>query len=226
MPGSEDAFKIFKNSKYPIGIHLVLSSDNSLSNSKPILNSLKLCDESGSFYSQSDKNFWEIINTFDTYQVYKEITAQLQLFIEKMGKKPTHITSHHHVHGSEKLLPVFLKISKEYNIPLRAPIRKSNLVNIPKANSKWVLTDHFALDYKGNINRASVDNFIKSIEKYDDGIVEIMVHPGYPAVGGDAIFNDWWNKELGVLNDKRVRGFLSKQILINYRDLSRAKLNI
>jgi len=53
-----------------------------------------------------------------------------------------------------------------------------------------------------------------------------MVHPGYPAVGGDAIFNDWWNKELGVLNDKRVRGFLSKQILINYRDLSRAKLNI
>jgi predicted glycoside hydrolase/deacetylase ChbG (UPF0249 family) len=111
-------------------------------------------------------------------------------------------------------------------IPLRAPIRKSRLVTLPKDKSNCVITDHFALSYKGNLKRATADNFIKSLNEYKDGVIEIMVHPGFPGKGDDSIFNSWWQAELAVLEDLRVHKFLSKLELTNYRDLSRARSNI
>ncbi len=223
MPGSEDAFNKFSKTEYSIGIHFVLSSDNGITNAKPLTPIRGITDKNGFFYSQDKEDFWDLIENVSQKAVYNELKAQLDVFIDGMGKKPSNITSHHHIHGSANLLPVFCRIAEEYSIPLRLPIRKSEIVRIPFKSKRLIVTDHFATDYKGNIHRATPENFINSIKKYSTGTIEIMVHPGFSGTGVDTKFNTWWSRELKVLKSEEVRNFLKNNKLISYLDLSQAR---
>src|SRR5439155_7861248 len=47
------------------------------------------------------------------------LDAHLTRFTELMGRRPTHLDSHHHVHTRPGLLPHFRQVAKQCGIPLR-----------------------------------------------------------------------------------------------------------
>lgn len=65
------------------------------------------------------KPLYEVVSINNIKAVEYEITQQLNSFYKLMGRNPTHIDSHQHVHKREYLRPVFLELAGNLNIPLR-----------------------------------------------------------------------------------------------------------
>ena len=65
------------------------------------------------------KPLYEVVSINNIKAVEDEITQQLNSFYKLMGRNPTHIDSHQHVHKREYLRPVFLELAGNLNIPLR-----------------------------------------------------------------------------------------------------------
>ena len=65
------------------------------------------------------KPLYEVVSINNIKAVEDEITQQLNYFYKLMGRNPTHIDSHQHVHKREYLRPVFLELAGNLNIPLR-----------------------------------------------------------------------------------------------------------
>lgn len=112
---------------------------------------------------------YEVVDLNDSTAVEEEIKNQLQSFYNIMGRPPTHIDSHQHLHLKEKVRPMFIQLAKELNITLR---RCSELVN-----------------YCGNFygqckdgspfHQAISVNGLKDIMlKLPEGITELACHPG------------------------------------------------
>lgn len=113
MPFCDLACKLAKeHPNLGVGCHLVLTIG------RPLVDGAKsFTDENGNFrrpstYSTGKPNA-------DLDELYKEWKAQIERFIELMGRKPTHLDSHHHVHLVPSHLPVVFKLAKEYDIPVR-----------------------------------------------------------------------------------------------------------
>lgn len=51
-------------------------------------------------------------------EVEREWTAQIEKFLS-YGLKPTHLDSHHHVHGLPILHDVLERLAATYNVPIR-----------------------------------------------------------------------------------------------------------
>jgi predicted glycoside hydrolase/deacetylase ChbG (UPF0249 family) len=61
---------------------------------------------------------YDVVDMDDPLAIEREIRAQLDSFHRLMGRRPSHIDSHQHVHDHEPR-PVFLRIAEEFAIPLR-----------------------------------------------------------------------------------------------------------
>ena len=62
---------------------------------------------------------YTVISVDDPLVVEHEIYRQLDVFHQLLGKHPTHINSHQHIHMREPVRSVALKISQSLEIPLR-----------------------------------------------------------------------------------------------------------
>lgn len=62
---------------------------------------------------------YEVISLDDEITVRNEIKNQLEIFYQIMGRQPTHLDSHQHVHQRAKIRPVFIEIARDLNITLR-----------------------------------------------------------------------------------------------------------
>ncbi len=98
-----------------------------------------------------------------------EIQRQLDLFQALLGRLPTHLDTHHHVHRKPGLLEPLLAVADEYGLPLR---EHSRIRHVPDFYGRWDDTSH--------PEQVSVEGLVRILEnEIGDRVSELGCHPGY-----------------------------------------------
>lgn len=101
-------------------------------------------------------------------EVEREWAAQIEKFLS-YGLKPTHLDSHHHVHGLPILHDVLERLANKYNVPIR---------RCEEERAVRPFSDVFYSDFYAD--GVTEDYFVKLKERVQgEQTVEIMVHPAY-----------------------------------------------
>lgn len=166
------------------GIHL------NLTEGEPLLKSNSLV-RSGHYIVKNDQqlfNFKNIRNRKLTAEqkqlVYLELKEQIEKLI-KSGVNISHIDSHHHIHTDFNILPIVVRLAKEYHITKIRGLRNYMPFSINKILRKlWYLylkflyydvvhTDFFTsyIDFYNKIKGGFIDN---------KDVIELECHPGHP----------------------------------------------
>lgn len=206
MPGAEHAYHLGKqHTSLGIGVHLTLTCG------RPLLkNHRTLVDSKGNFKKLHQ---YQGVFHIDPDELYAEWRAQIEAFLQA-GLTPTHLDSHHHVNQLEPILPVFIHLAKEYDLPVR------NNFDMSKASYHPVSTDYF--EYHPEILLADRQEIA---DHYGEArTVEIMCHPAYldKSIMDQSSYVTPRLEELSILVDPKVKEKLEDSDyfkLITYRDL-------
>ncbi len=135
-------------------------------------------------------------NIHDIRAVRNEFHKQLDEFHHLMGRMPTHVDSHRHVHREKHLMPVFRELVEPLGVPLRDDGRV-RFVGGFYAQWEWMVTN---LDY------VSVPFLQKMIrEEVNEGWTEFSCHPGYASPDYTAVYLRERESEVRTLTDVRIR---------------------
>lgn len=161
MPGLEHAFELGKQYRsLGIGIHLTLTCG------RPLLDHHQtLVDADGNFKKLHHYQGKAYVNPDELYREWK---AQIEAFLAS-GLRPTHLDSHHHINNRESILPIFIRLAEEYQLPVR------NNFDQEVAGSKLITTDQF--EYNPEIMLADTRTILEQYHGAET--VEIMCHPAY-----------------------------------------------
>jgi len=138
---------------------------------------------------------YEVVPLDDMVALAAEVSRQLDIFRNLVGRDPTHIDSHQNVHLREPVRSVLIEVARE----LAVPVRYCN----PEI--------HYCGKFYGQTGEGSplpdfisVDGLIKILAILSPGITELGCHPGK---GTDFVstYRDERAQELTVLCDQRVR---------------------
>ncbi|OGS28153.1 MAG: hypothetical protein A2297_08670 [Elusimicrobia bacterium RIFOXYB2_FULL_48_7] len=140
-------------------------------------------------------------------EVGNEVRKQVER-VKKAGINPPHITSHHHVHLKNEILPIVTDIAKEQGIQIIRFAKRFVPENSVFAKFRDLLTqnqiiypEHFIEGwYWGNID----ENF---------SVAELATHPGYGEL--------WREYELAACCNPKLKTYLSEKNiqLIKFVDL-------
>ena len=140
-------------------------------------------------------SLYQVVPINDTTAVADEVSRQLTTFRRLVGKDPTHIDSHQHVHLWEPLRTVLTEVARDLTVPLRhcsAAVRYRG--------------DFYGQTAEGIPfpDAISVDGLIKILETLPPGCTELGCHPG---LGNDldTMYCSERAEEVKVLCDPRVR---------------------
>ncbi len=213
MPSVEGAITLAAAvGKRTFGLHLTLTCG------RPVLDLGKvpsIVDEKGLFFHDRS----QLIRA-SRIEIEEECQAQLQKFFD-CGLKLSHIDTHHHIHELPEILPVFIKLAHENNVPLRNP-QPGLREKIRNAGVKTA--DVFDERYYGS--QCRIENLTTFLASHRDvtGTVELMCHPGIVTdelrmsskyVDGRAI-------ELEALTSLEIKKFIveNKIILTNFIEMN------
>jgi chitin disaccharide deacetylase len=145
------------------------------------------------------------------------LDAQLSRFTELMGRLPTHLDSHHHVHTQPSFLPHFRETAERCGIPLR---ECSGVRYCSRFYGQWAGEHH-----PGQVSVAGLIQILAS--EVDDGVTELACHPGYADRALISAYTIERELELWTLCDGRVRTFLDGRgiALIGFGDVPRLCLS-
>lgn len=206
-----------------------------------------LVDEAGHFYSEN--RLLDVALSFDEDELYEEIAAQIERFIELRGQPPTHLDSHYHVAFLHPLaLKATLALADEYG---GLPLRESNfdlsdeqltkniqqfLPDLPEAPLKALLPSlkavyaempapnmpaRFDTRFSGP-NISLGDLLVCLVDLPEDRPTELLCHPG--------VIDDPLNikaenrqRELDALTHPATREVIERYNieLVNYSDFQR-----
>jgi predicted glycoside hydrolase/deacetylase ChbG (UPF0249 family) len=110
-----------------------------------------------------------VIDITDIEAARAELNGQYQLFVDRMGRPPTHIDSHHNVHRRPELSVLFLELSEKQGLFLRehSPVRYySNFYG------QWEGESH-----PEHISPEQLVNVLET--EIRPGFTELACHPGY-----------------------------------------------
>jgi predicted glycoside hydrolase/deacetylase ChbG (UPF0249 family) len=143
---------------------------------------------------------YEVVDLTDEGAVTNEVSKQIEDFRRFVGRNPTHIDSHQHVHQKEPVKSVLLHWAHDVGVPLR----------------------HFTLDvrycgkfYGQTTEGASfpetigVEALKKILEDLPPGCTELACHPGY-GEGLNTMYQNERELELKVLCDSRIQSHIKK----------------
>lgn len=174
-------------------------------------------------------------------EVEMEWRAQIEKFVEVVGRAPDHLDSHHHFsYATPALFGLMLALAKEYDVPIRNPFGRSpdqltgleeELV-LPRLAGFYDLIqtwrprspDRFLADFYDET--ANIDQILRVIASLPEGVSELMCHPAVPdAALLDPVTGSPYNlrraEELAVLTAPELREALSQKgvELMNYSGL-------
>jgi chitin disaccharide deacetylase len=136
----------------------------------------------------------------EPFGCYVAVEAQIRRFEDLLGRPPTHLDSHHHVHARAELLPVFRHLGRHHGIPLRgySPVR-------------WCRRFYGQWEGESHPEQISVRSLILILEQdLVDGVTELSCHPGLPDAALGSTYAAEREQELRTLCDVRVRHFLDR----------------
>jgi predicted glycoside hydrolase/deacetylase ChbG (UPF0249 family) len=150
---------------------------------------------------------YQVVDLTDQAAVEKEVRRQFDAFTGLMGRAPSHLDSHQHVHRDEPLRSVAQSLAGELKVPLR----------------------HFsAVQYCGHFYGQSakgqpvpdaidVEALLGVLGRLPAGITELACHPGYPD-DIETTYREERVREVAALCDARARSFVvdAEITLINF----------
>jgi predicted glycoside hydrolase/deacetylase ChbG (UPF0249 family) len=128
--------------------------------------------------------------------VRDEFRRQLDAFHRLLGRPPTHVDSHRHVHREEHLMPVFQELVAPLGVPLRGDGRV-HFVGGFYAQWEWQVT---------NLEYVSIP-FLQGLlhEEIVAAWTEVSCHPGYVTPDYTPVYQVEREAELRTLTDPRIR---------------------
>lgn len=219
--------------KLGLGVHLVLTADGPLVKHEAVKS---ITDEKGNFLKLAV--LIEKINQIDVNEVKLEWRTQVEAFVKAAGKKPTHLDSHHHTsYFSPALFRAMLELAKEFDCGIRLPnvYGSDEMAGLPKELIGPIneyapkllkefnprRPDAFFASFYDEL--ATRDELRKIFSQIDDGMFEIMCHPGYtdPILLSGSSYAKQRETELEVLTDPAILQEIKENgiELINFADL-------
>jgi chitin disaccharide deacetylase len=141
------------------------------------------------------EQLYEVVPTDDCIAVADEVARQLDLFQLLVGRDPTHLDSHQHVHRSEPVESIMRALAQQLAIPLR----------------HYTPAIRYCGDFYGQTGKGlalpgaiSVDRLIAILQALPSGCTELGCHPGE----GDDISSMYCSERLEeqqTLCDPQVR---------------------
>jgi len=143
---------------------------------------------------------YEVVQKDDSAAVAEEVSRQLSTFVELLGRKPTHIDSHQHVHSSEPVRSILIETARQLAVPLR---HHSAI--------------HYCGDFYGQMadgaplwDHISVDALGKLLRNLSNTITELGCHPA-GLVDIETMYAAERLREREILCDRRIRDFLTSE---------------
>lgn len=152
----------------------------------------------------------------DSDQARTAFERQLERFRELLGRDPTHVDSHHHVHAAPDRMPIFRTIVEQLGVPLR---KDGRVAYIGGFWAQWEpgVTN---LDY---IRRPFLRHLVDT--EVGEGFTELACHPA--RITGDFSSSYLTERavELATLTEPGLREELegSGVMLVSYHDWSPAR---
>jgi predicted glycoside hydrolase/deacetylase ChbG (UPF0249 family) len=153
---------------------------------------------------------------FDNPRVCRdELRRQFDRFVDLMGRLPTHIDSHQHVHRHPGRARFFVALAEEHKIPLRDYCA---VFSVGGFYAQW----DYGVSNPEHVSYEVLAGILTT--QLPHGITELGCHPGYYDAEFHCVYHKDREYELETLCDPRVRELLKdRQIeLIGYRDIPAA----
>ena len=143
---------------------------------------------------------YKVVDPEDQAAVEDEVRRQLAVFMGLMGRPPSHLDSHQHVHRDEPLRSIAQRLARELGVPLRhfSGVHYCGRFYGQTANGE-PLSDAI-----------SVESLLTILHELPDGATELACHPGY-ADGLETMYRRERAREVASLCDPRVRAALVEQ---------------
>jgi predicted glycoside hydrolase/deacetylase ChbG (UPF0249 family) len=142
---------------------------------------------------------YEVVARDHSADVTAEVHRQLTKFRTLMGREPSHIDSHQHVHRNEPLRSVLMDLARTIGIPLR---HYSNVQYCGRFYGQSAdgapLSDHISIE--------TLENLLTQLAP---GTTELACHPA-KIVDFNSMYSEERVHELTVLCDPRIRNFLAQ----------------
>jgi predicted glycoside hydrolase/deacetylase ChbG (UPF0249 family) len=138
---------------------------------------------------------YTVIPQDDALVVEREISRQFELFYYLIGRHPSHVNSHQHVHMREPVRSITLQICESLGIPLR------NLCPDVHYFTKFYGQTTEGLPLPAYI---SLERLIEIVSTLPNGLTVLTCHPGY-ADDLKTMYKVERLQELKVLCDPRVQ---------------------
>ncbi len=142
---------------------------------------------------------YEVVPADDSPAVTEEAARQLVAFRRLVGRDPTHLDSHQHVHLREPVRSVLSEVAGELAVPLR----------------HYDPRIRYCGDFYGQTGKGqplpegiSADALIEILAALPAGITELACHPGLDD-GLQSTYRSERAVEVGVLCDPRVRATIA-----------------
>ena len=121
-----------------------------------------------------DRDLMRLRDRATTADINREARAQLARFRELLGRNPTHVDSHQHVHSWPVAVEPVAMLSREIGVPVRACTTQHR-------ETLWTLEaecpDAFIIDFFGEANIDS-GTLAAIVTALPCGTTELMCHPG------------------------------------------------
>ena len=140
------------------------------------------------------------VDPADADAVEREVRAQLEHFRDLVGRPPTHLDSHQHVHRSDPARSIVMRVAGELHVPVRhfAPaIRHCG--------------EFYGQTAKGEPlpDLIGVPALVTLLRQLPDGVTELACHPGY-ADDLESMYRQERTIELRSLCAAEVRSVLAE----------------
>jgi chitin disaccharide deacetylase len=160
---------------------------------------------------------YEVVPTDDEVALVTEIANQLATFKRLVGRSPSHIDSHQHVHRHEPVQSILLETARGLAVPLRHS--SPSVVYC----GGFYGQDKTGAPYPQGI---SIENLLEVLAELSPGFTELGCHPG---VGNDlpSIYCSERAQEVQVLCDPQVRALLIREAieLCSFHDIQQLVLS-
>jgi chitin disaccharide deacetylase len=152
---------------------------------------------------------YQVVPTQDAEAVANEVARQLTSFRELIGRCPTHLDSHQHVHREEPVHSILLQTARELGIVLRGETDRVRYCGDFYGQSNKGYPFHEAI---------SVASLCGLLHNLPPGITELGCHPGQDGAL-DSVYNSERRLECQTLCDPAVAQTLGAEgiILCSFR---------
>ncbi|MBA2623984.1 MAG: ChbG/HpnK family deacetylase [Chthoniobacterales bacterium] len=163
-------------------------------------------------YSEGEwRRAYEVVDSSDDRAIRAEFERQLARFEALLGRKPTHLDSHQHVHQREPVRLVLEEFAERLSVPLRG------LTPGVAHCGKFFGQDEGGASYPDEI---SLPHLVGLIQTLPPGWTELGCHPGH-AEGLDSVYRLEREAEVRVLCSREIRDVIArhKVSLCSFHDL-------